>query len=348
MLTDYREIYNGEIFVKSQCIELENSLMDFFQKNLTMLNYSPTDRSKKIWRRGQKTVVICLVDDISSCSENNLNEYELFDSNTVVITDNRVQLPTQYQVLTLPDSFFGIYYYLPENTNFNPNKNINLSVNRLDPTRQLILLELISHNPIDDIFKNLNINFNCFVHNSNYDHGNLINNFKSIAKINDLSKYLSYYDQVIQKVPINTHGSTVEMAMLDAYVNMVIETYSSRNVVALSEKIFRSLVTPTPWTVYAGKHSVLLLKSIGFDVLDDIVDHSYNSKDYHANTIERLVDYVNYSVASVDKLKLIPVDQLTERCMTAATHNQTVLQHMRRTWPADFAKWWASNIHYVA
>jgi hypothetical protein len=64
MLQNYQEIYQGEIFRKSHCIELENSLMDFFQKSLTMLNYLPIDLSKKIWRRNNKTVIICLADDV--------------------------------------------------------------------------------------------------------------------------------------------------------------------------------------------------------------------------------------------------------------------------------------------
>jgi hypothetical protein len=349
MLTEYHEIYQGEIFRKSRCIELENSLMDFFQKNLTLLNYQPVDRSKKIWKRNNKTVVVCLVDDISTCSDNTLNVSELFDSNTVVITDNKIYSPTQYHVLSLPDSFFGIYYYRPENINFDPVKNINLSVNRLDPLRQLILLELISHNPVDDIFKNLNINFNCFMHNGgNYSNAELIDNFKSIAKINDLSRYQTHYCQLLDKIPINTHGSTIELAALDAFVNMVIETYCGKNIVAVSEKIFRALVTATPWTVYSGKHTVSFLKSLGFDVLDDLIDHSYSYKEYSLHGDECLIDYVTHSVQSVEKLKSIPKKQLTERCHVAAINNQNLLASMRQQFPVDFAHWWNNNIQYVA
>jgi hypothetical protein len=347
MLTDYTEIYHSEIFQKSQCIELENSLMDFFQRNLSLLGYSAIDRSKKIWRRNCKTVVICLVDDISTCS-NNKSISSLFDSNTVVITDNRIYSPTNYRVLTLPKSFFGIYYYQPENTDFTPNKNINLSVNRLNPVRQLLLLELISHNPVDDIFKNLNIKFNCFMHNGDYSTGQLIANFKSVAAMNDLHNYQDHYNQLLSKIPIDTHGISIESAVLQAYINVVIETYHGTQVVSLSEKIFRSLVTPAPWTVYSGKHTVAFLKSLGLDVLDDLVDHAYSSKDYNSNTTYRLVEYISSSVHTAEQLKKMPIESLRARCQQAAAHNQACLAGMRQQWPVDFAQWWSDNIKYVS
>jgi hypothetical protein len=343
MLENYQEIYQGEIFAKSQCIELENSLMDFFQKNLIHLGYNSIDLGRKIWKKNNKTVVISLVDSVSS------HNYEspvskLFDTNAIVITDNQINVSTDYQVLQLPKSFFGIYYYQPDNNNYNPIKDINLSVNRLDAVRQTILFELISSNSIDNIFDNLNISFNCFMHERGLSQKELIENFIEVWKqicYRDF-KYLKYYNKLLSNhIPIKNHNMSVEEAMLSAHVNMIIETYSEHNTIALSEKTFRALVTAAPWTLYAGKNAVSFLKNSGFDVLDDLVDHSYNS-----NSIDP-IDYVRQSVKIAKNLKQIPRLKLIERCSNAARHNQILLKNMRQSWPKDFAVWWADVVDHI-
>ena len=346
MLTEYQEIYQGEIFRKSQCIELENSLMNFFQWNLTMLNYQPVDISKKIWQRGNKKVVVCLVDDVITCAQNsNLPIAELFDSNTVVITDNRIYSPTNYRVIELPASFFGIYYYRPDYLSFDPVKDINLSVNRLDPVRQLILLRLVKHNPVDNIFDNLNINFNCFMHNSGLDSDSLLTNFQAVAEMNGIEKD-PYCQQLTNLVPIKTHDLSVEQAMVSSYVNMIAETYSGNDVVALSEKTFRALVTPSPWTLFSGRNSTAFLKSIGFDVLSDMVDHQY---DYTKKTqySAAVTKYIRSTKHTVEQLKTVSINQLTDRVQKAANHNQELLKKMRNNWPVDFAHWWTNNIQWI-
>jgi hypothetical protein len=346
MLTEYQEIYQGEIFCQSQCIELENSITNFFRHNLELMNYTPVDLSKNIWRRDNKNVIISLVDDISTNSINNQNTAELFDSNTTVITDNRIYSPTVYRVLQLPNSFFGFYYYLPENTNFVPIKDVNLSINRLDPIRQIILLELIKHNSLDNIFKNLNINFNCFMHEQGLDQQSLIENFESVGKINNIARYQAYYEELLKHIPIKTHDLTVEQAMVGSYINMVIETYNGNNTVAISEKIFRALVTPAPWTVYSGRNTVMFLKSIGFDVLDDIVDHSYDCAP-RAQQHFSVSNYVSSTLSTAQKLKAMPVEHLNSRVQKAAGHNQQLLKNLRSQWAADFAHWWADSIDFI-
>jgi hypothetical protein len=342
MQQDPFNTFYSEIFQKSRCLMLEESLINFLQNNLHLMGYVPRDRSKKMWFKNNKTVVICLVDDISTCSDNNLTSFEWFDSNTVVITDNKIYSPTRYRVLQLPESFFGIYYYQPDNVNFSPEKLINLSVNRIDPLRQSILLELVSHNNINEIFKDLNINFNCFMHEKDSDVESLVNNFKSVGDINQNCQN-KYFQELLQHIPINTHNLSVEDAILKSYVNLVIETYSGTDVVAISEKIFRSLVTPVPWTVYSGIHTVAFLKSLGFDVLDDLVDHSYD----HYRTGNRIKNFTNATYLISKRLQQCDRQELIVRCNAAAKHNQKLLKNMRRAWPKDFAQWWADNVKYV-
>jgi len=326
--------------------------MTFLQNNLSMLGYNFIDTPKKIWRRGNKTVVICLVDDVFSCTD----DYEksisnLFDSNTTVITDNRINAPTNYRVLTLPDSFFGIYYYAPVDIPYNPIKKINLSVNRVDPVRQMILLELISQTKNqNDYFNDIHVNFNCFMHETSNTKDQLVDNFKNTWNL--LSKSTKLHQSIVNDIselmPIKNHNLTFEQSMLSAYVNMVIETYSGNDVIALSEKTFRALSTPAPWTIYSGRHTIGLLLSLGFDVLDDLVDHNYSNKIYRDSIgpTSKSSDYVLQSLANVEHVK--NTSNLHARCLAASKKNQKILREMRQQWPRDFAQWWYMNLQYVA
>jgi hypothetical protein len=110
----YHHIYDGEIFKQSNCIWHENATMDFLRSQLINLGYVATADSKKVWKRGNQTVVVCLVDDFTTCVDPAKGfpaVPEMFDKNTVILTDTYTNCPTPYQILKLPDSFFGIYNY---------------------------------------------------------------------------------------------------------------------------------------------------------------------------------------------------------------------------------------------
>jgi hypothetical protein len=348
MLTDYREIYQGEIFVKSQCIELENSLMDFFRRNLSMLGYESISSSGKIWQRGNKKVIVCLVDDIVSCADMaHIPVSSYFDSNTLIITDNRIYSPTQYRVLQLPDSFFGIYYYKPELTEFNPVKRFNFSINRIDSVRLVLLLEMAKWaNNNNNLFVNDYVKFNVFNHHQQTANIEFKKTFDDLYPDIQL-QYQYEFDALVEQMPFTNYQSSLEQVHISSMLNLVVETYSGSDTVAVSEKIFRALVTPAPWSVYSGRHTVSFLKSLGFDVIDDMLDHSYNSKNYadiFGGPGSKTVDYIWCSTENYKKLQNIAVSDLKTRCKDAAMHNQSVLQRMRSQWPCDFAAWWSNNI----
>jgi hypothetical protein len=327
--------------------------MEFFRSNLKLLGYQATDSTNKVWERNGQRVVVCLVDDIFTCSTNTAADtpYQ-YDPDTTVITDNYVACPTQYQVCQLPSSFFGIYHYVPDQTTFDPVKQVSMSINRLDATRLRILLELAkrtSHNP--EIFANAFVNFNCWTHSThNPDSLDLQRNFIDCydSYYQDIANYYSeQYQLIMPHMPMNNHHLTQEQLHLSSFVNMIVETYSGKNTIAISEKIFRALVTPVPWTVYAGKYTVAYLKSLGFDVMDDIMDHRYDQLDIESNDRGKLVEFVWIGISTAEQLKTMPRDQLIQRCQQAAAHNQALLLHMRQQWPADFVGWWQTTLDKI-
>lgn len=348
----YHAIYENEIFKKSNCIWHENTLLDFFRSNLIALGYTSADPSNKVWKRDDKTVVTCLVDDFSTCGTNYSTSLPyLFDKNTVVITDNRVNVPTQYQVCQLPPSFFGIYAHQPAHEKWTPDRRFNFSVNRLDAKRMLLFLELQLRSSQISTSDYLDyINFNCWSWDGdNTSDQGLTANFE--RQYNQLEEqfrevYNETYTRLENKMPMRNHKLEHEEAHVRAYLNVVMETYSSDTTVALSEKIFRAMCLPVPWIVYSGKHTVAYLNSLGFDVLSDVVEHKYDGmiENKTAAYGDKMVDFLFEGVEAVERMQ---ADRPETRAEQAARINQHRLHEMKAAWPADFAAWWPTVIEKI-
>jgi hypothetical protein len=138
-------------------------------------------------------------------------------------------------------------------------------------------------------------------------------------------------------MPIRNYEIDHDEIFNRSYVNIVSETYSSDNNIALSEKIFRALVTPAPWTVLSGRYTVAYLTSLGFDTLSDLVDHNHYDRLIEFQEKPRIFVWKSLEVVKAAKSKNLAV--LQDRCQRAATHNQTVLASMAAQWPNDFAQW---------
>ena len=352
MIDRYHAIYDSEIFQKSQCIWQENTLLDFFRSNLISLGYTAADPSNKVWRRGDRTVVTCLVDDFSTCSTNYSTALPyLFDRNTVVITDNRVNVPTQYQVCQLPASFFGIYAHQPEHSKWTPDRRFNFSVNRLDAKRLLLFLELqLRYMDMPDADRLDYVNFNCWSWDgdNNSDEGLAANFERQYNMLEEQFRevYDETYTRLEHKMPMRNHNLGHEDAHVRAYLNIVMETYSSDTTVALSEKTFRALCLPVPWMLYSGKHTVAYLNSLGFDVLFDVVEHRYDSmiENKTAAYGDKMVDFLFEGVEAVERMQ---AQRPWMRAEQAARINQQRLNEMKQSWPADFAAWWPSVVEKI-
>lgn len=349
----YHEIYQGQIFQSSQCIWHENTILDFLRSNLIDLGYKSTDLSNKVWQRGNRNVVVCLVDDFTTCDQTYAkNLSTMFDRDTVVITDNYVNVPTQYPVLRLPDSFLGIYSHDPGTVDWQPERRFCFSVNRLDNKRMLLFLELQMRCNLDPSLDY--VNFNCWSWSGdNTSKQGLQQNFSDQWTLLESTYHDVYHDTYAalqNHVPYKNHDITVETAHTKAWLNMVVETYSSDNVIAVSEKIFRCLTLPVPWMVYSGRFSVARLRQLGFDVLDDVVDHEYDGmiENRTAAYGDKLVDWIYQGSETVNRMKSLDRTWLDQRLRHSALHNQQLLLTMRRRWPADFAQWWAQNMNVIA
>lgn len=342
----FYKIDQGEIFIKTQCMWHEHAVMELLRSMLTNLGYVPKDQSKRQWTRKNKTVIVCLADDFNVCGANLTVKPELwFDEHTTVLTDNHITVATQYQVCQLPTSYYGVFGYQPALQTYLPRKRFCFSVNRLDTQRVLTLLELVRQSEsIEDMLEKDLINFNAWSSdNTNQDIETVQKNFalcwQKIKNQVDFD-YQLLVDQLKLYMPIRNHGWSIEQCMLESWLTPVMETYSGNTTMAFSEKIFRALQTPAPWTVYSTTGAVDYLKELGFDTLSDVVDHSYNNIEQEPTQgIKKIRAFVNSSIQNYEKLQRTNLDLLQQRCQQAALHNQRLLAQHRQQFPQDFTHW---------
>jgi hypothetical protein len=337
---EFYKTHNSEAFAFSQCLTHERALIFFIESMLINCGYQQVEQRR--WQRNNRTIVICFVDDFKICTENFYSHPDKwFDSNTIVITDNWLPFETQYTICKAPNSYFGIYNYVPLNQEFFPDRRFHISMNRLDSQRMLMFFEF--YQALGN-FNNDYVNFNSrpgdVTMSLTEAQGYFDTVWNDIKDVFEL-QYQQTYVHTRPLVPIRNHNLSIEQACVRAYLNIVVETYAGDQTVALSEKIFRALVTPAPWVVFSAHHAVNHLRSLGFDVLDDIVDHSYDTviQDTSYLGIDKIKNFVAHSQQVYKNLVDLPVETVRARCIQAAEHNQRVLANFARIWHRDCINW---------
>ena len=331
-------IHHGEIWHASQCLEQETAAANMICTHLAYQGYQRTiavSDTRSIWTRKDQQVVVSLVDDAWDCAlDRSQDTPYLFDDNTMVITDNWINTPTVYQIARLPNSFYGIYSYTPTDQTWIPDRDYTFGVNRLDFKRMQVLLNIHQQLGINNGY----VNFNCETRQQTVQ-------VSQQAFLDQLvhaePAELPAFRQLADMMPAKNYTIDHDQTYTRSWLNIIVETYSSDNVISLSEKIFRCLVTPAPWAAYSGRYTVARLRGLGFDVLDDVVDHSY---DRLIEAHHKMSGFVNAANSTITALKTQDWTILKQRCKTAADHNQQQLATMKLAWPTDFAAWLPNRI----
>lgn len=331
---DYRSIYGTQLFQQSQCIWHENALVDMLRSLLTLQGYEPVDDRRYVWDRSGRRVYLAIVDDLEHL---NLEQVEDFfgslTKDSTVITDNWFSRPMEATVLTLPMSWFGIYASRPEIHHAIPKKSWCMPVNRIDYNRTMVMLEMHHRGHITS---DSCVNFNCARHTDqqgSQDQRDLwLSNWQNIDG-HYQEKYQSSFDNLTPLMPFSNHQYDFDRMIEISKVQIVLETYVSDHSVAFSEKTFRALVTPRLWRLFAGTWAVARLRHMGFDVLDDVIDHDTDGIRMVEDKIPRFVKSCQQTWTTRHW------GDVEKSCHRAQAHNMALLERWRQQWPGDLSHW---------
>ena len=239
----------------------------------------------------------------------------------IVVTDNQFIHPPSSTVINLAPFFWGIYQCAPiVNTMEQPTRLFNCMINRISGERQRMLYQLYSKYLLDQG----HVSYNCLYHAPDPGIDQRKNNFDQVRKDCDLTGFDAAHEELRTRVPLLIN-MTPDQAAMDSVITLVMETYVSNWVIAVSEKIFRVLQTPRPWIVYCTPGTVNMLREHGFDVLDDYVHH---------DTYDQIQNHWQRMDTIVDMLKNFPTELDHQRLARAAAHNRELLGRLKQQLPA--------------
>jgi len=241
---------------------------------------------------------------------------------TILVTNNWIDpsclISTKFE--KFPDSWYSIYSGEISIESLSPSYKFNCFINRMDPIRQSWLYQLIRRGVFDQGL----ISFNMDISRHKTQGQCLATDTPQMVFEQQFHQYLSIFQSEHQyinsQVPYRNFEVTLNQAIMQSKFSVVLETYFDKNnIITFSEKIFRCLKLPRPWLLFAMKNSVQYLRNLGFDVLDDLVDHSYDTVDF---SITRQVEILN-QIEIMCKANWSTT--IAARCEKAALHNQQLL-----------------------
>lgn len=288
------QVYGDQIWQASQCRQIEAD---------TYRRLGPHVESAG----GQ----ICLVDAVADPTA-----YKF------VVTDNILSVP---HVALWPE-YYGSFWYEPIYQDQVPSRLFNCFINRACPIRQSWMYQFIKR----DLMHEGHISYRLDYRDLDLGEPKNLDRMKIYDHMYHHGNHIFHQENEILRnlVPLQTFDSSLEQAVLDSKISLVIETYfDDPDRTAFSEKIFRALSLPRPFVLYGATNSVRHLRSFGFDVYDDLVDHSYDSS---YDSISRQVSILD-SLIGYKTLSFTPT--LVARLQRGCSHNKNLLKSLRNKLP---------------
>ena len=251
-----------------------------------------------------------------------------------IISDNIPLQPIAGYDISLYPEHMWVYGCDIKYQDHNPTYLFNCFMNRISGDRSIVFYELLRRKLLDQGL----VSFNCFRPGDNrnldvdpVDHSK--KNYDWQYESADLVRYQVEHEQGRGLVPYNNiepAGLDLEQAIIDSRLTVILETYISDDHIVFSEKIFRNLQIPRPWMLYSSPGAIAYLRSQGFDLLDDYVNHDYDLIKNHFARLLKMVD-------QLEQFQTVQYTHLDyARFQQAAEHNQKLLKHFEQQWPAKF------------
>ena len=235
------------------------------------------------------------------------------DPDAIIVTDNHPLRPVAGKMISLLPELWHIWSFDPVYKDCT-SQGYNCFMNRVRGDRNEVFYELIRRNILHKGAVSYNIT------------QEELNNQYQSAEMFRYEKEHTVAQDIIPYNVVDVFGS-LEQVIMETNVSLILETFMNEDHVVFSEKLFRALQLPRPWILFCSPQSVKLLKSYGFDVLDDYVDHGYDEEFNKGNRMNMLLD----------QLETFPNRVYTrrdyERFEIAAATNKQRLDQFAMDWP---------------
>jgi hypothetical protein len=246
----------------------------------------------------------------------------------IVVTNNYIKptVPADL-VVKFDDTWYGMYAGSPNIVHRAPVKEFNCFINRMDPIRQSWAYQIVRRKLFAQGFISFNMDISRHIM---FGHCNPTDSPLDVFE-NQFTTHCSIFapeHEFLKKiVPYkNFDTDSLSQIIIDSKFSIVLETYhNNNNFITFSEKIFRCLKLPRPWVMHAQQGAVAYLRNMGFDVLDDIVNHSYDN-------IEFSIDRQGAILNQCEVLTNLDITQHGHRLDQAATHNTNLLTQFYNQW----------------
>ena len=291
---------------------------EHFRDCLDLLNHTEADCNRNFRAQGiDKTVVSTFIDACVPEDFQNQNQ-------KILVTNCWFEpglLDDKYYA-TFSDSFYGMFAGTVPIEQTVVRKSFNCLVNRMDPVRQSWVYQLARRDLFDRGYVSFNMDISRHVATELCEPGTEPIEVFDQQFRDHMSIFKDEHEYLRPLMPYRNFDDDISLnqIIMQSKFSIILETYFDRNdVITYSEKIFRCLKLPRPWVMFAMQGAVKYLRDLGFDMLDDIVDHSY---DQIAFAIDRQTEILNQAV-KLDQQVL--TTGMLERCARAAKHNQQLL-----------------------
>jgi hypothetical protein len=246
------------------------------------------------------------------------------DQETIVVTDV-VFKNHPVDTINLYPEIFGKFYNDFTYDNCVPTVEFNCFIHRGCPFRQSWIYQLQRLGLLDNGY----VSYWC------EDRSNRRppqEHYEELFKENQINQIFEKEHLALrEKIPFKNFDISIEDAIINSKLSVVIETFFHNNqFICFSEKMWRSLQLPRPWLMSNVAHAVQQLRDWGFDVLDQYVDHSYDSEPDPITRRMMILEQVKQGI----KLSESDLIDLEKR----AQHNRTLLKYYQLDWPVKYKK----------
>ena len=259
---------------------------------------------------------------IDSCFPENYGSH----AKKILVTNNHVApdaLDPQYYE-TIAPWFYAIYHGEPVIDDVEPTRVLNCLIRRMDPIRQSWLYQLARHGLLEQGYVSFIMDVSRHHDQKEVAQGETAYQIFESQFQEHLKTFAPEHEHLKHLVPYRSFDSAwdLDQVVLNSRFSLVLETYFlDPRMITLSEKTFRCLKLPRPWIVFSTVGTVQHLRDMGLDVLDDVVDHSYDLVDFEIDRQTQLLEIAK------DMATWAWTPELLQRCKQAAQHNRNLIAH---------------------